>query len=386
MLLRTLETQYSHLLGDSSQGSTSLAPSDLSLRSIERSYRRSTRILHPDRTRAAIADEAQEVLKVLTRSHADSSSWFSGLLDAEKGGATKLPAKPCDFSRGTRSKPAYHSGMDGHDDVYGASESDDDDIFTTFGASLNAHRGKEALSSSPAAHKKNEDIGAQDHESGSPDAPISQEEALTKAEVVLSPPVTPMRTTEATPAQVHQDEEEPRVHACSAGDAALRRRVVELEASVERERRERAHMEETLSAAYQGLIRELMATNDKLSEEAKVLRGVIQSMGETSVVERRAEDEQLKQDGALRSKRNEVELERCVTLDGADSRLDSSSSSAHPKNEPKERHCSSDDDTFDESSIRTSVDRNAQRRAGSTPKGRRAGAAPTVMPLNLSMD
>ena len=52
--------------------------------------------------------------------------------------------------------------------------------------------------------------------------------------------------------------------------ASLRARVVALESDLRRERRERANTEESISAAYNGLIRELM-------EEVTNLRGVLQT-------------------------------------------------------------------------------------------------------------
>ena len=77
------------------------------------------------------------------------------------------------------------------------------------------------------------------------------------------------------PAPAPHPSRHPHARADELDHAALIDLVGDLEARLEAERRERYHMEETLSLAYQGLVRELMASNAELTQELSALRGAL---------------------------------------------------------------------------------------------------------------
>ena len=91
-LLRHLEADWPHLFAaaaaklDAKQPGAPRpwVPVDTSEPSVERAYKRAAFYLHPDRLTAADAvsdafslkEEAEDLLKVLTKKHADTASWF----------------------------------------------------------------------------------------------------------------------------------------------------------------------------------------------------------------------------------------------------------------------------------------------------------------------
>ena len=89
-MLRDLEDAWPHLFAlpaakltrKDGHAPRPWVPADQSEREIERAYKRATVYLHPDRLTGrdvSVCVEAEEVLKVLTRAHADRTNWQHGL-------------------------------------------------------------------------------------------------------------------------------------------------------------------------------------------------------------------------------------------------------------------------------------------------------------------
>ena len=107
-LLRSLEHSWPHLfalaaarLGDAPRP---WVPKDETEREVDRAYKKATLYLHPDRLAAARRDlsvriEAEEVLKVLNKRHADKPSWHSTPNEARSAAAGGAPARSAGGSR-----------------------------------------------------------------------------------------------------------------------------------------------------------------------------------------------------------------------------------------------------------------------------------------------
>ena len=242
-LLNTLSPEYDALLKGAA-----LAPADLSIREVEKSYRKATLLLHPDRNNA---QEAEEVLKVITRAHADTAKWFHGLLDHMGTSEFVAAAAGCVNKKQPArapSKPAraYTTGMDG-------SDLDDEEFFS-------APPVRSAKSAAPVAA---DDV--EEEEDDEPAADVSD----------AAPPVPPTPPTSAADAP--------------HGEVAyLRERVSELEAELRHERDERMRMEEQLSDAYGSLIRELIEGAAHTERELRRARAAAERPATVTAVENMA--------------------------------------------------------------------------------------------------
>ena len=270
-LLKTLHPKYVHLVVPKQDGSRPWEPASLAIKDINLAYKRAATILHPDRhldRDAAFRSEAEDVLKHLTKAHASASSWFAGVLEhvekTDLGKRTTPPARP------------YTKGMDGQDtlppddtDLFDAppvrrlpaAAADDDDDDDDDEASLQQDDDDD---------DDNNEAEAEDEEGVDAEAPRASQLSTATSMAAAPTGAAPQRTctvAAAPPPGAIADGSS--TVDCSSGSAsssyyahapesALRDRIWHLEVALRTEKRERQEMEESMSAAYNGLIRELL--------------------------------------------------------------------------------------------------------------------------------
>ena len=262
-LLKTLYPRYAHLVVPKQDGSRPWEPASLAIKDVNLAYKRAATLLHPDRhldRDLAFRSAAEDVLKHLTKAHASASSWFAGVLEhvekTDLGKRTTPPARP------------YTKGMDGQ----GTLPPDDTDLFDAppvrrlpAAAAAAADDDDEAsLQQDDDDDDDNNEAEAEDEEGVDAEAPRASQLSTATSMAAAPTGAAPQRTctvAAAPPPGAIADGSS--TVDCSSGSVsssycALRDRIWHLEAALRTEKRERQEMEESMSAAYNGLIRELL--------------------------------------------------------------------------------------------------------------------------------
>jgi hypothetical protein len=263
-LLKTLHPKYVHLVVPKQDGSRPWEPASLAIKDINLAYKRAATILHPDRHLDRdwfFRSEAEDVLKHLTKAHASASSWLAGVLEhvekTDLGKRTMPPARP------------YTKGMDGRRTL----PTDDTDLFDAPPVRrlpVDDDDDDDEASLQQDDDDDDDNNEAEDDEGVDAEAPRASQLSTATSMAAAPTGAAPQRTctmAAAPPPGAFADGSS--TVDCSSGSAsstyyahapesALRDRIWHLEVALRTEKRERLEMEESMSAAYNGLIRELL--------------------------------------------------------------------------------------------------------------------------------